>query len=538
MDSTKAAPSLHTLPVEILCYLFSFLRASSILSCTSTCRYLRKALDDSSALQYTIELEAQKMVEVTAPDAMSSPAERLEILRNQMCSWQAFKPTIVNQFLQPGGEVSMSFGHLSTWDDHPQIAQIRALDSSPSESQSYRRWNADSYPMTKDTPFRVHSVCMDPSQDLFAFVVIEPNHMAEISCRIYLETLSTSEPHPLAASEILISFKPHISANCHIDQTKMKLKIWGDRMVLLCFCDEYSACPARMQIWNWQEKQDFKCIFREKEPYGKVDDYCIVNRDHLIVSSRMTGRLPCRLSIFSFSDLGKPPVLVAECSLPFRPESTFLRHSQFVTISPDIRRSMGPRDTYFYPDAKNQLIALNVDGPPSLVIIIDTDKLLTICQSGIHVEGQSRVLPWKEWGPNCSRCIVDPVPNSLFVLRLEVAGGRAVHAAPNDVSCTSYSLHMYDFNKYRISRAAASKDFRGRIITEPSTVKHQQLDEDVVTSLPYMVVVDEERIETVANMIDVTFDDENILIIKSSERDENEFVIDIAKPSPMAARGK
>jgi hypothetical protein len=73
---------------------------------------------------------------------------------------------------------------------------------------------------------------------------------------------------------------------------------------------------------------------------------------------------------------------------------------------------------------------------------------------------------------------------------------------------------MYDFNKYRISRAAASKDFRGRIITEPSTVKHQQLDEDVVTSLPYMVVVDEERIETVANMIDVTFDDENILIIK------------------------
>lgn len=198
------------------------------------------------------------MVEVTASDAMSSPAERLEILRNQMCSWQAFKPTIVNQFLQPGGEVSMSFGHLSTWDDHPQIAQIRALDSSPLESQSYRRWNADSYSMTKDTPLRVHSVCMDPSQDLFAFVVIEPNHMAEISCRIYLETLSTSEPHPLAASEILISFKPHISANCHIDQTKIKLKIWGDRIVLLSFCDEYSACPARMQIWNWQEKQDFK----------------------------------------------------------------------------------------------------------------------------------------------------------------------------------------------------------------------------------------------------------------------------------------
>jgi hypothetical protein len=378
---------------------------------------------------------------------------------------------------------------------------------------------------------------MDPSQDLFAFVALEPNHMAEISCRIYLQTLSTSEPHPLAASEILMSFKPHISANCHIDQTKMKLKIWGDRIVLLTFCDEYSACPARMQIWNWQEKQDFKCVYREQEPYGKIDDCCIVNRDHLIVSSRMTGRLPCRLTIFSFSDLGKPPVRVAECILPIQPESTFLRHSQLVTISPDIRRSMGPQDTYFYPDANNQLIALNVDGPPSLVLIIDTDKLLTTCQSGIHIKGQSRVFPWKEWGPNCSRCIVDPVPNSLFVLRLEIAGGRAVHAAPNDVDCTSYSLRMYDFNKYRISRAAASKDFRGCIVTEPSSVKYQRLEE-MVTNLPYMVVVDEARIETAANMIDVTFDDENILIIKSSERDENEFVINVAKPSSMAVRGK
>ncbi|KAG2347503.1 hypothetical protein BDR05DRAFT_958221 [Suillus weaverae] len=537
MDFTKSAPSLHTLPVEILSYLFSFLRTSSILSCTSTCRYLRKVLDDSSALQYVIELEAQKMVEVTAPGAMTSPAECLEILRSQMCSWRAFKPTIVNQFVQPGGEVSMSFGHLSTWDDHPQIAQIRTLDSGLSESQSYKRWDADSYPMPKDTPFRVHSVCMDPSQDLFAFVALEPNHMAEISSRIYLETISTSEPHPLAASEILMSFKPHISANCQFNQTKMKLKIWGDRIVLLSICDDYS-CPARIQIWNWQEKQDFKCVYREKEPYDKIDDCCIVNRDHLIVSSRMTGRLPCRLSIFSFPDLGKPPVRVAECVLPFQPEATFLRHSPFVTISPDIRRSMAPQDTRFYPDAKNQLIALNIDGPPSFVFIIDTDKLLTTCQSDIHTEGQTRVFPWKEWGPNCSRCIVDPVPNTLYVLRLEVAGGRAVHATPNDASCTSYSLRTYDFNKYRISRAAASKDFRGRIVTEPSTFKHRSFDEEIVTSLPYMVVVDEEHIETAANMIDVTFDDENILIIKSSERDENEFVINVAKLSSMAAGGK
>lgn len=538
MDSPKSAPSLHTLPVETLCYLFSFLRASSILSCTSTCRYLRKVLDDSSTLQYAIELEAQKMVEVTAPDTMTSPAERLEILRSRMCSWRAFKPTVVNQFSQPGGEVSMSFGHLSTWDGRPQIAQIRALDSGSSESESYKRWDANNYPMPKDTPFRVHSVCMDPSQDLFAFVALEPNHMAEIACRIYLETLSTSEPHPLAASEILTSFKPHISANCHIDETRMKLKIWGDRIVLLNFCDEYTHCPARMQIWNWQEKQDFKCVYREQEPYDKMDDCCFVNKDHLIVSSRMTGRLPCRLGIFSFSDLGKPPVRIAECILPFQPEETFLRHSSFVTISPDIRRSMGPRDVRFYPDAKNQLIALNVDGPPSIVFIIDTGKLLTACQSGIHIEGQSRVLPWKEWGPNCSRCIVDPVPNNLFILRLEVAGDRAVHATPNDDDCTSYSLRMYDFNKYRISRAAASKDFRGRIVTEPSTVKHRHLDEEIETRLPYMVVVDETHIETATNLMDVTFDDENILIIKSSERDENEFVIDVAKPSPMAVRGK
>ncbi|KAG2159123.1 uncharacterized protein EDB93DRAFT_1118193 [Suillus bovinus] len=511
--------SLHTLPEEILCYLFSFLRAPSILSCTSTCRYLRKVLDTSSALQYAIELEAQKMVEVTALDAMIFPAERLEILRNQMRSWQAFKPTIVDQFLQPGGEVSMSFGHLSTWDDRPQIAQIahiRALDSgSLEESLSYRRWNADSYPMPKDTPFRVHSVCMDPSQDLLVFLVLEPNHMAEISCRIYLETLSMSEPHPLAASEVLTSFKPHISANCHIDQTKIKLKIWGDRIVLFNLCDEYSHCPARMQIWNWQEKQDFKCVYREQEPYGKMDDCCIVNRNHLIVSSRMTGRLPCRLSIFSFHDLGKPPVRVAECILPFQPEGTFLRHSSFVTISPDLRRSIAPQDIRFYPDAENQLIALNVDGPPSLVFIIDTDKLLTTYQSGAHTEGQSRVLPWKEWGPNCSRCILDPIPNSLFVLRLDVAGERAIHATPNDVDCTSYSLRTYDFNKYRISRAAASKDFRGRIITEPSIVKHRQLNEDIITNLPYVVVVDEERIETGTDMIDVTFDDEKILIIKA-----------------------
>lgn len=530
MNFTKPTSSLHTLPVEILCYLFSFLYAPSILSCTSTCRYLRKVLDDSSALQYAIELEAQKMVAVIAPDAMSSPAERLEIMRNKMCSWRAFKPTVVHQFTQPGGEISMSFGHLSTWDDHPQIAQIRALDSGPSESHFYRRWDADSYPMPKDTPFRVHSVAMDPSQDLFAFVVLEPNHMAEISSRIYLETLSTSEPHPLAASEILTSFKPHISANCQSEQTQIKLKIWGNRIVLLNLCDEFSPCPARMQIWNWQEKHDFKCVYREQEPYGKMDDFCMVNQDHAIASCRRSNRLPCRLRIFSFSDLAKPPVVVAECVLPFQPEGTFLRHSQFVTMSSDARSSMATKDTRFYPDAENQLIALNVDGPPSLVFIIDTDKLLTACRSSVHTEGQAHVLSWNEWGPNCSRCIIDPIPNDLFILRLEVAGCRAVHATPNDINCTSYSLRTYDFNKYRISRAAASKDFRGHIVTGPSTVEHERLDEDIVTNLPYMVVIDETHIETPSNMIDVTFDDERILIIKSSERDDNEFLINVAEP--------
>ncbi|KAG1739157.1 uncharacterized protein EDB91DRAFT_1054140 [Suillus paluster] len=458
MDFTKS--SLHTLPVEILCYLFSFLRAPSILSCTSTCRYLRKVLDDSSALQYAIELEAQNMVAVTAPDAMSSPAERLEILRNKMCSWRAFRPAVVHQFTQPGGEISMSFGCLSTWDDHPQIAQIRALDSGPSESQFYRRWDADGYPMPKDTPFRVQSVIMDPSQDLFAFVVLEPNHMAEIPSRIYLETISTSEPHPLAASEILTSFKPHISANCHHDLTKIQLKIWGNRIALLTLCDELSPCPTRMQIWNWQEKQDFK-----------------VQQIHI--------------------------------------QGTFLRHSQFVTINPDVQSSVATQDTRFCPNAENQLIALNVDGPPSLVFVIDTDKLLTTGRSGVHIEGQARVLSWDEWGPNCSRCIMDPIPNSLYVVRLEVAGYRAVHATPDDINCTSYSLHMYDFNKYRISRAAASKDFRGRIVTGPSAVKHDRLNKDIVTSLPYMVVIDERHIETPSNMIDVTFDDERILIIKA-----------------------
>jgi len=85
---------------------------------------------------------------------------------------------------------------------------------------------------------------------------------------------------------------------------------------------------------------------------------------------------------------------------------------------------------------------------------------------------------------------------------------------------------MYDFNKYRISRAAASKNFRGCIVTEPSTIncdKYHRLDADIVTRLPYMLVVDERSIETPSNMIDLTFDEEHILIIKASEAHPFEY---------------
>ncbi|KAF8830480.1 hypothetical protein HHX47_DHR2000810 [Lentinula edodes] len=224
------AISFLQLPVEILCDVLQVLSVKDLLQCNLVCKRLRRIINESSALQFTIELARCRMK--PAPTSKLPISSRLRILRDRENSWRTFSPKSQHKLkLNHSGTVYEFAGGVygigKEIDRRTAYITFYDLHSVMSGAQ---RSITHTF-----TDVNVIDFTMDPAQDLLVLVSMNeelvpiPKDAATSSPYLYdlhLRTLSLNEPHPLAPSPILPCYRKLPGLN--LTEGAVQIQISGD----------------------------------------------------------------------------------------------------------------------------------------------------------------------------------------------------------------------------------------------------------------------------------------------------------------------
>ncbi|KAH9009330.1 hypothetical protein EDB85DRAFT_2293530 [Lactarius pseudohatsudake] len=205
------------LPDELISYI---LEHTDYKACRRSCRHLKDIVDDSSALQYLVELSAARMYD-GAPSAVG-PAERPTRLQKAQTVWRGSSWSPVDHFPYSKPFPVMASGNLTAFrSDRSRMGELLMLRF-PSDLRGIpeQLWYLD---LDCD---RLELICLDDTQDLLVF---------SSSHYIHIRTLSTGGVHPLTSTSGTI--------RSHSDYEAFDLHHHGD----LSFVG-----TSHILVWNWK----------------------------------------------------------------------------------------------------------------------------------------------------------------------------------------------------------------------------------------------------------------------------------------------
>ncbi|KAJ7058003.1 hypothetical protein C8F01DRAFT_1149107, partial [Mycena amicta] len=111
-----------SLPTEILCTILCFLEVDDLLRCIAVNRFFRALVEDSSRLQFTLELGKHRMLSLLPPADFPSFSARLKLIRERERNWrspQSCSP-LNTLAMPPTGTVYEFCGgvYANGWDTH------------------------------------------------------------------------------------------------------------------------------------------------------------------------------------------------------------------------------------------------------------------------------------------------------------------------------------------------------------------------------------------------------------------------------------
>ncbi|KAF7333518.1 F-box domain-containing protein [Mycena venus] len=456
--------SLNNLPQEILSEILTLLDGRTLIqSCPLVCWLWKDTIDTSAELRLSIELWADGMV---AGDlGASTPVERLKALYERRRAW-----------LTLDWASRESFPVEASSRAYELVDGVFAQQTIGVNSESF---SALWLPSARDSSARVTSIgdldmdprdfVLDPTQDLVAFVSEHPEDVAHIECR----TLTTLQPHPLAAAPILSFSVINFAAGyLLVDLADDVISLFFDQHVILL---------------NWRVGQVIVDVDCSPLMFSPFSFSLLTPRSYILGYGGQAGKI----EIWSFeASHHNEPIHMATLQLPPHVESHYLAtqvHSGPFRANPAARRP-------FSKSNESRLCVISVDFGDLVVHHRHLRKYLSPWNS----DG-GMIVPWDEWGPLHSR-LLPPMPHRWFRY---VHGERIVLPPdPEDLLI----LQILDFS------ASASSPRQGsdpeslspaphvttELHTEPSTVFDDLLvGKSVTTSLPYRKIsrrVDEEYV--------------------------------------------
>ncbi|KAJ3920317.1 hypothetical protein F5877DRAFT_65816 [Lentinula edodes] len=337
------AISFLQLPVEILCDVLQVLSVKDLLQCNLVCKRLRRIINESSALQFIIELARCRMK--PAPTSKLPISSRLRILRDRENAWRTFSPKSQHKlklnhsgtvyeftggFYGIGKEIDRRTAYITFYDLHSVMSGAQR-----SITHTF-------------TDVNVIDFTMDPAQDLLVLVSMNeelvpiPKDAATSSPYLYdlhLRTLSLNEPHPLAPSPILPCYRKLPGLN--LTEGAVQIQISGD-VVGFLVKEALLSQRAHFEVFKWQAVSPNSCMV--KSLFG-IDDFTFLSEDHFLLVE------PNGLfDVYSFSDsISDPtnPILRACYELPMlSPAYSFWYISLSSNPSPRFPGPTGEEKTY------------------------------------------------------------------------------------------------------------------------------------------------------------------------------------------------
>ncbi|KZT29319.1 hypothetical protein NEOLEDRAFT_1128037 [Neolentinus lepideus HHB14362 ss-1] len=464
------------LPPELIIRVLAELDLGSLTACKRVCHFFHNLIEDSTELQYKIELCVAGMDDGSSKTL--SVASRLERLRAHQQAWAELKWA---------EEIWVPIALSGTWELYGGVWAARAWDTKELAFMQYPSLFRD-IPMKQwvidDMGFAIRDFSLDISQDLLVLVELPtPDSRGDFPpCRIHLRTLSTGEPHPLARSPLLLH-KPYL-----FDSAWTYSIIIMDRHLGIMFrCPEGEQGPEHeLVIWNWQSSS-----VKMTRPGIEMESFAFLT-SKLVVITLFTFRqerpgLMCLKPVLCITDFTKYSTTYRcaagshACQLGL-PELTPGVFPSNMKIRADPAPSFSPnQDVPFHIGSANRVFVVTftaasrrVHAPVTMFIPLQT-------MLNFYAQGR-REVPWEEWGREGTR-ILGALRTSPHWL-CYIYGPKFVHRSVPE------EIEVYDFNILALRRMQAASDVpeNVKIITEPSTFEHSAVfNEEITTSAPYMV---------------------------------------------------
>ncbi|EPQ57661.1 hypothetical protein GLOTRDRAFT_74568 [Gloeophyllum trabeum ATCC 11539] len=523
--------SLVGLPTELLVRCLYFLEYIDLLACRAVNRLLNTVINESSLLQYTIELAAAHAEDNPYCDLPAS--EKLRQLKARQNGWLYFnvaETIAVDVKHRPSGIYDFT-GGVYLLGEAPHFGGPR-----PTKGLQYIRLPSlgEARAIRGELPWHGIDVKEDivdvglavQEHDLIAVVthaaIIGPNSRTFISFQIL--QFSTGKPHPLAAQPVI----PVVEATTLFGHISVGIEIVGDLLVLLLTFPFALDAEDRLYVFDWKTG-DVKLTHTARGM--TYTSFTFLSPTTIVLPNLQAATL--ELCDLTDPDPGPPPRLKIHTRLGLPRLYSTCRIMRVgcrgePNPAPSPRGPRYPRDPAPFHDAPaDAIIVFNllIQEQPllqqltSVSFVVHRSSLLARLAAGAQV-------PWARWGPRATRWFdSDDVPTRWITT---TCGQRYVTTADELPS----RVTVMDFGRHAVGRALAravpvelEDGKRVWVHVLPSTLPDQLnvFEEEVTSELPYVETISDLEFEYDA----VLMDEERIIGMKMDDVNDRVDQIDI-----------
>ncbi|KZT60920.1 hypothetical protein CALCODRAFT_506551 [Calocera cornea HHB12733] len=487
------------LPLEVLLHMLEFAQWKDLLRLISTCKFFRTLIEETSALQYKIELGVYGVTDLRTEPNVPYP-KRLKRLVDFQSSWRTATFAHTSEVSLPGAWDGWTYELQKGFFARSLLHQNAPVPGGMSEMvlvnlRTARHWRCQ-------LDLEVQDFSFDPDQNLavlFQWMGLDPD---TAETRIHLRQLDSLKPHPLAEQPVItydLGWRQR-----PLGWTIHSIQIAGD-LVGVLFDPRSFGEGDKIVVWNWKTGQAVTEL-----PATRIvglDSFALLSERIMVVPD---ARQPS-INVFLLGEPGKRPVhrkcfVLPRLAADRRMERIICRSDPVASAassaaaSPLARgreQALNPGPTYQVSDNGRLLcFVINIwkfdaDIVNTVHLFTPMDVFMSPDEGDWNPNHEIKYVPWKDWGPEKARMLAEPMlVRNPFVTFIH--GHRFVMAsthldAGEPVGNLSHYIHLYDFNQTAIRRDLLRETKVEDICRDRTTLPKEDFfgTTDVVTALPY-----------------------------------------------------
>ncbi|KAF8640379.1 hypothetical protein AX17_000049 [Amanita inopinata Kibby_2008] len=430
---------MSVLPPELIANILEHLDLPSLLLCRTVSSTFHNLIEASITFQYKIELAISGQED----GGHYTVATRRTMLKQHQAAWDDLQWTRDRRVPMFHGGLWELYGNVLAQNSPDRATLYFKQLPSQCRGVEERDWTIDV------RSYRLRDFGMDPAQNLL-ILVEHPRWLQNVdhNYRIYLRTLSTGEPHPLAAKPRVLIHEQRI-----MDRVSYSIQTCGDTLGILFDSREVGETEA--VLWNWKTGQVLANIVSDD-----IKSMAFLSERYLILATlRLSDTLDeLEPTLTAVDFVATPPQrrrldelesIFTFCFPPMAETASALDIEVRSDAAPIW--TPGPELTVpFFTSRNNRLCVITLLVDPGgnfaqeIVLHALGSTFLSLMKEASLSETATQ-FDWDMWGPEGSRMSMPAFPRSQTWV-CYVYGTRYVSTGLSRRRRAGY-VYMYDFNQ-------------------------------------------------------------------------------------------